>query len=437
MAEELKHSRWGASKFESIMLCPGKTVLEAGLPNTTSKYAAEGTAAHQVLTWALQESMPAMAYIGRVIEVDGFTFTVDDDMAGHVQTTIDYVYDLTGDKGQMFVDTKVNYANFLNVPEQDAWGTADVVILRDDEIIVMDFKYGMGVEVDAGHNLRSGHPDGHGDAYDPNPQLALYALGALNEYGLLIDFKTARLAISQPRLKAAPSEYDMPVQALIDWADLRAVQAVGSANTALMLSNDGADFSMLLIPGEKQCKFCKAKATCPALRDEVSESVHAVKAATPEEFTDFLVAPLVPLVSDNAAWLAASLGKVDLIEDWCKAIRGEAERILLGGGNVPGYKVVQGKRGARAWSDPAAAEELLHKVFRLPVEKAYDLKLISPTTAEKLAKAGDIGPRQWPKAKALIVQPDGKLHVAPVSDSRPAIEVKPVTEDFSDLEPLA
>ena len=87
------HSTWSASGFEQKMLCPGSHVLQQGKPRRSSQYAAEGTAAHQVLTWALQESRPAAAYIGRVIEADGFTFTVDEDMAGHVQVCIDYVTD--------------------------------------------------------------------------------------------------------------------------------------------------------------------------------------------------------------------------------------------------------------------------------------------------------------------------------------------------------
>ena len=97
---------------------------------------------------------------------------------------------------------------------------------------------------------------------------------------------------------------------------------------------------------------------------------------------------------------------------------------------MPGYKLVQGKRGARQWADPAEAEKVLREQFRLPVEKAYDLKLISPTSAEKLAKAGEIGPRQWAKVVPLIVQRDGAPSVAPVSDSRPAITVQPVAEAF-------
>jgi len=140
------------------------------------------------------------------------------------------------------------------------------------------------------------------------------------------------------------------------------------------------------------------------------------------------VAPNPP----EAAWLAATLSKVDLIEDWCSAVRAEAHRRLTAGEPVPGYKLVQGKRGNRAWADPDAAEAQL-KAMRLKVEEMYDLKLITPPSAEKLAKAKVIGPRQWPKLQDLITQSEGKPHVAPDSDPRPALTVTPVVDDFTDV----
>jgi len=94
---------------------------------------------------------------------------------------------------------------------------------------------------------------------------------------------------------------------------------------------------------------------------------------------------------------------------------------------------VAGKRGARAWTDAKAAEELLRKQFRLTIKQAYDLKLISPTSAEKLAKAGDLGPKQWARAQELIHQPDGKPHVAPESDPRPALAVAAKASEFDTL----
>jgi hypothetical protein len=414
------------------MLCPGSHVLQMGARRTTSTYSAEGTAAHQLLTWALQDNNDARAYLGRVIEADGMTFTVDEDMAGYVQVTIDYVRDVAGSAGVVLVDRRVNYSTYLDVPEQEAWGTLDVAVLLADEIVAIDLKYGRGVEVEAGSDLI----DGNVALARPNPQLALYALGALQEFGDFGDFTRVRLAISQPRIHERPSEYDMSVDELERWARSTARSAVLSCRAAAQLhgrcapleDDPGTWESTFLRPGEKQCRFCKAKATCPALRDDVADTI-GIDAAGPDEFADSSV-PSADHIAPTDAWLAAALAKVDMIEDWCKAIRAETERRLLAGQNVPGFKLVQGKRGPRHWSDPAQAEKLLRETFRLPVEKAFDLKLISPTSAEKLHKAGDIGPRQWPKAQELITQSDGKPHVAPVSDSRPALVVTPVVDDF-------
>lgn len=410
---DLKHSSWGASKFESIMLCAGKIVLEAGLPNTTSKFAAEGTAAHQVLTWALQESRPAAAFIGRVIETDGFTFEVDEEMTEHVQVCIDYVLELAGADGVVLVDQRVDYSAILGLPPGSAWGTLDVAVLRDTTVTAIDLKYGMGVEVSAGD-------------VSPNPQVALYALGILGAVqNLLGEFDTVRLAISQPRISKTPSEFDMSVDELDVWGRNTGRRAVQRALMAEATKGGKEWNETFLNPSEKSCKFCLAKATCPALRNEVVVQVSAPASA--EEFES---------ISDPATFsepdLSRAMSKVDLIETWCSAVRAEVERRLLAAVPVPGYKLVQGKRGNRQWSDEDAAEKML-KSFRLKQEEMYSFKLITPTTAEKLAKAKTIGERQWPKLKDLITQSDGKPHVAPESDSRPALTVTPVIEDFTDV----
>ena len=431
------HSYWSASKFESLMLCPGKIVLEDGAPDNTNAYAAEGTAAHQVLTWALQEDRPAAAYIGRQIHlnaagkpcelVDGhppaYTFEVDEEMAEHVQTCVDYCLDLRGDDGVLFADIRVNYSTYLDVAEDTAWGTADVIIARGDELIVVDFKYGRGVEVDA----------------ERNPQMSLYGLGALQAYqSLVADFTRVRMAISQPRVKAAPSEWDCTVEELEAWGRGRARSAVGTCLTAIQYGREERPGhpkweDLFLAPAEKACKFCKAKATCPALRDAVWTATHDGSGpATAGEFADLSVADQEHIKVCNNDWIGSALTKVDLIEDWCKSIRAEAERRLLAGDKVPGFKVVAGKKGNRQWRDAKVAEETL-KAMRVKLEDMYDLKLISPASAEKLAKAGTIGPRQWPKVQQLITQNEGKTHVAPESDSRPALVVTPVVEDFSDV----
>lgn len=412
---EAAHSYYSASGFEAAMLCPGKPVIEQGKPNNSNAYAREGTAAHQVLEWCLRDGMAPLAFLGRIIDVDGDRIEVTDEMADHIDWCLGVIEEYAAGN-VVLPETRVNYSDAIGVEHDQAWGTADVIIARDDELIVMDLKYGRGVEVS---------PKG-------NPQMMLYGLGALAQCdGIMGDFKRVRLVVLQPRVSRKPSEWDCTVDDLRKWAATEAWNAVEErqqAAQAASLLDEG-----YLRPGEKQCRFCRAKATCPALRDEVASTAFNSTPASPDEFAEQSVCKPGATGFTSAEWVAACLSQVDLIEDWCKSIRAEAERRLLAGEDVPGYKVVAGKRGARQWADTAAAEELLRKTFRLPVEKAYDLKLISPTTAEKLFKAGDIGPRQWPKAAELIVQNEGKPHVAPVSDSRPALDIRPIVDDFQSL----
>jgi hypothetical protein len=268
---------------------------------------------------------------------------------------------------------------------------------------------------------------------EKNPQMSLYGLGALQAYhGLVADFETVRMAISQPRIRTAPSEYDTTVAELETWGRSTARSAVMTcvnADRTKLEEDDQRWLEIFVRPGEKQCKFCRAKATCPSLRAEVS--LHTFSdPATLDEFDDTATAAEPKTLSE--ADLGRTLAACDLIEDFTKAVRAEAERRLLAGEPVTGFKLVQGKKGNRAWSKPADVEALL-KSMRLKEAEMYDFKLISPTSADKLAKAGTIGPRQWPKLQEMITQKDGAPHVAPASDSRPALTVTPVVDDFTDV----
>lgn len=406
------------------MLCPGKPVMEAGKPESSSKYADEGTAAHQVLAWAIDQDKLAAHFIGHRVDLGQRTWEVTVEMAQAVQTALDNIYIIAGPDPVILSEQRVCYAGALSVPADKGWGTADVISVRGSELQVHDYKHGMGVLVEA----------------DENPQLMLYGLGALEAcQGIHGDFDTVRLVIHQPRIREAPSEWVISVADLEAWGAGRARSAVYERQRAAALSgqrpHQGLQIStatweaMFLRPNDKSCKFCKAKATCPKLRTEVSTAVLQCEPATPEEFVNSsVVAP--PAADDDADWLAVVLAKADLIDTYLSAVRAEVARRLEAGAAVPGFKLVASKRGNRAWTDQEAATKLLRETFRLKIEEAYDLKLISPTSAEKLHKDGVIGPRQWPKALALITQADGKPSVAPASDKRPALVVKALADEF-------
>lgn len=404
---------FSASILERLLACPGSAVLSEGAARTSSSYAEWGTECHAVAASILLNQVFACS---------------DDDMLAMAIEYADYVRSLQGDS--LWVEQRVSFAAPLGIPadDNDGFGTADAIVAKGSELIVIDLKTGRGVDVSP----------------ESNPQLMAYGLGALELLdGLAGDFDSVRLVIVQPPAGGV-KEWVISKADLLAWAAGPGRQGVIKVRLAQSTYPDavnGADGGwggQYLRPTEKGCKFCPAKATCPALRDEVVTTINGttIAPATPDEFLEELSDASTKLgvdSDDTAAWVSAALSKVDLIEDWCKAIRAEAERRLLAGEPVPGFKVVQGKKGNRAWSDAAATEALFKETFRLKVEEMYDLKLISPTSAEKLHKAGTIGPRQWSKVTGLITQSDGKAHVAPDSDPRPALDVRPVRDDFENL----
>lgn len=477
------HSSWGASGFKQIMLCPGSKALQAGKPNEASSYSAEGTAAHQVLTWALQQGKPAAAYIGRRIHMNRagriippvdkrdpkgdhytvHTIDVDDDMAKFVQVTIDYVRDVAGEDGVVLVDRKVCYASYLDLPDEEAWGTLDVAVLRaDGELVVIDLKYGRGVEVNAGDNLDEIAEDGIVTTRKPNPQLALYGLGGLVDLAPMVEMldlasiTRVRLAISQPRVSFKPSEYDLTVDELEAWGRTTARSAVNSARNALQLhavhcrpeasSHERQGWERTFLqPGEDQCRFCRAKATCPALRAEVLSAMVGHAPATADEFADLSIPGKEHIEPTTDEWLDATYPKLDMIEGWVKAVLAELERRLLAGVQFKTAKLVEGRHGNRAWDDVAAVEEYLKEKVRLRNEEMYDMKLKSPTQIEKLAPPLDkegkvipaadgskpaIGPRQWKEVVSHIVRAPAGKHVAPITDKRPALVITPMAEEF-------
>lgn len=419
MSEHAKLSPSGAEKW---MTCPGSAALEAGEPDSSNDYSDEGTAAHFLASECLVTNTDAEGFIGQVIGIWGGKagwlhgagetptnwFTVDDDMVTYVQMYLDKVREYA-EGGILHVEQRMPIGHLTG--EKDAAGTADAVILSDAgrEIIVADLKYGMR-EVNG----------------ERNKQLMIYALAALEKFSMYEgEFDTIRTVIIQPRIGHFP-EWSCTVDELLAFgAEVRA--AAVECRKAVEFNEGGIrDMRGFLVPGDHCRKnYCKARATCPALSKFVSDSVGM-------DFENLDMPENAANPEPSQVGLGRMLDAVPLIEDWCKEVRAKVEGELFSGRPVPGYKLVQGKKGNRKWASDAEAEAML-KGFRLKVEEMYDLKLISPTSAEKLSKAGTIGPRQWPKLQGFITQSDGSPSVAPESDKRPALEIKPAVDDFDNL----
>lgn len=415
------HALLSPSSAHRWMACPGSVALCADLPDTSSAPADEGTAAHFLGAYCLIHGMSPDQYIGRTIALmakgEEFEemlptgtpirarFTVDEDMAKHVATYVDAVRQYAEHADEAEIERRLPIGHVTG--EEGATGTADVALLVGDEIQIHDLKFGRGVQVFA----------------ERNEQLMLYALGALEEYAPLGDFQRFRLVIHQPRLGHL-SEWDCTLEELM---------AFGSAaSTAAQSALSGRDD---FAPGEKQCRWCKAKATCPSLANHVLTTVADDFVAIDENVGEVVkgATKRVPTLSNpDVAFLLPSL---DLIQNWCKAVHGHAFSELQAGNEVPGFKLVAGKQGNRAWTDKTEAEKTL-KSMRLKKEEMYIFNVISPTVAEKkLAKAA---PKRWKKLQALITRADGKPCLVPESDKRPALvavvdEFETVDETAADL----
>lgn len=496
MTDHAKLSPSGAVRW---MACAGSLALEADYPDKSSDFADEGTAAHHLAGACLEEGKNASDYIGRLIDVGSKgcwwaddpsqaalqghrSYKVDADMAREVQKYLDNVRADMEEGDELFVEQRlpIFVGNDKGVPAQ--YGTSDTVMIKvaKRQLRIRDKKYGRGVQVFA----------------EKNPQLMLYALGALDQFELLYEIDEVVLIIDQPRLNHV-DEWTCTVAELREFEQ----EALAAGKLALAILEDGTKQSIMmnLNPGDKQCQFCKAKGDCPALRDKVLatvagdfDSVEDLASPQPDvlpppvmnmlksgeiavsiteaekmiasahgvapkavdfEFEEsehggmtknfFIVKkPTIrPALDEPEArtaqmdddHLAICMDSVDLVEGWCKAVRAEVERRMLAGTPVPGWKLVTGKAGSRAWSDADEAAKLL-KAMRLRDDVMYDFSLISPTSAEKLHAAGTIKPRQWAKLQDLISRSNGKPSVAPATDKRPALDIGKVEDQFDSLD---
>ena len=393
-----KHALLSASSAHRWLACPGSVAMEKGLPETTSAYAEEGTLAHELAArW-----LSAPYHPDNIRELSMATMDYGEEMIGYVQKYVDQVREFTGD-GTLMVEKGVDYSDYIGVP--DSFGTSDALIISKDgeEVTVVDLKFGRGIKVDA----------------EENPQLMLYALGAINEVSVLgYSPKRARMVISQPRLNHL-SEWSCTVEELMEFAEHAKVQAKAAVehidcHSALVVD--------ILNPGKHQCQWCKAKKICPALTKSVTASVG-------RDFDDLTVSAAPLTAPTDPKLLAEKMASIPLIEDWIKSIRAEVEAQLLKGNAIPGYKLVRGKQGNRQWADEAAAEAAL-KAMRLKQEDMYSFKLQSPTAIEKFMKDT---PKRWEKLQPLITRKEGAISVAPEDDRRPAVDVSEVGAGFDNL----
>ena len=374
----MKHAVLGASKAHRWMSCPGSIMLESTFADETSFFAAEGTAAHALAEECLLKQKPPEHFIG--VEFEGFI--VDQSMANHVATYVDFCNGQDGD--EKHVELRVDYSQWA----AGGFGTCDFVTLHDGILHVIDLKYGQGLKVNANRN----------------EQLMLYGLGAAYEF--IDEVDTVSMTIVQPRLDHIDT-YSMRAKDLFKWAD----EVVKPAALATMRPDPTFN------PTKKACHFCKAKPTCRALAKHNYD-------LTLGSF-DNLEEPLLVQVPHtiNVEELSNLLPKMDALIGWAQGVQKHAHKLLLDGGILPNYKLVSG-RGQRKWIDQDIAQDQL---IEMCGEEALISKLISPTQAEKL-----LGKAKYGEIVDLIHKPEGRPQLAPDTDPRPAVKPN-ATEYFSDI----
>jgi hypothetical protein len=376
----------GAPQWTRCQLAPR---IQSEFPNESGEAAAWGTMVHDISAFCLTTPGLPSAFMHRKILVDGFNFTVDKEVIDNVTSYINFVHGMLLAGGILHVEVKVPIWHITG--EHNAMGTSDVVIIDDDELIVIDLKTGKRVEVFA----------------EFNDQLLLYAIGAIAKfYGGDNVPKTVRMVIAQTGMNKI-SEWVIPFSELLGHAER--IQAAAKICMDMSQTPPGN-------PGEKQCKYCRAKAICPALEEIVRADFEDV--SDPKKMS-----------ADRLSYL---YGKLPLHKLWSDSIAAEATRIMLAGGSLPGFKVVQGKQGNRAWGDDDSVIAALKSMDGITDAEIFDVKLKSPTAIAESDLVTRF-PDQWHVVHKLITRTNGKPVVASESDKRPAIVVGDASASFGNV----
>lgn len=372
------HSVLGASAAERWMHCTPSARLTEGMKDEETSYAAEGTAAHALCEWKVKKALKMRA--GRRPTSDYWT----DEMEECADNYRDYIMDLVGEARKICKDPITLIEQHLDfscwVPE--GFGTGDFLLVADGELNICDFKFGKGVPVYADHN----------------PQMMLYALGALELFDVLYDIKTVTMTIFQPRLSNI-SVWSISAGDLYKWAEeeLRP--------KAEMASKGEGEYT----PGS-WCRFCKAKSTCRARAESFLELARM-------EFQP------PALLSDEE--IAEVMEKADELSRWASDIMAYASAAAINEGrHFDGYKIVEG-RSVRKFSDLKAVEQAAREAGYTDI---YNKTLITLTAFEKL-----MGKETFQEILGRYVEkPKGKLTLVPVSDKRPEVTVISAIDEFDE-----
>ena len=372
------HARFSPSAANRRLHCPPSLMLEEQFQDEESAYAAEGTAGHAMAEHLIKKYLKQRTrrpvsdyYSDELLEaVDGYVSFVQGEIEGARRVCKDPVFT---------VEQRVDAAEYV----EGCFGTADMVIVTDSYIHIIDLKLGRGVQVDA----------------ERNPQLMIYGLGVLSKAELLYDPKVVRLIIFQPRLDHC-STWEIDPAELKQWGEdvLRPTGAM-----ALMGAGEFAAGSW--------CRFCKARNQCRARAEEFLKLAQM-------EFRQ-------PALLDDEE-VAEVLRRSDELAKWAADVYAFAQdEAIIHGKQWPGFKIVEG-RSVRKYSSEA---EVIAAAQASGYTDIFKKTLIGIGDMERL-----MGKEEFQRVLgSLVYKPQGKLTLVPDSDKRNAINNTTATAEFQEV----
>ena len=361
------HSPLSPSSAFRWIKCTPSAKLNAALPDSTSEYALQGTAAHTLCEYKLQKLLGKDAKD----PTENLTY-FDAEMADCTDSYQQYVSERI-EKAKQFckdpivlVEQKLDFSKW--VPQ--GFGTGDCVIVADNVLTVIDFKYGVGVLVEA----------------EQNPQMMCYALGALALFDSIYDIENVVMTIFQPR-RDNISTYELSKKELLQWAD----EILSPA--AQLAAKGKGEFK-----AGKHCRFCKVKATCRK-RAEYNLELARYDFEMPANLEDTEIEVI--------------LSKADELAAWCSDIKGYAFQQALNGKQWNGWKLVEGRSVRKYINEDAVAETVKNAGY-----DPYEHKVLGITAMTRM-----LGKAKFENLlSSFIEKPTGKPALVPKSDKRPSID---------------
>lgn len=373
-----KHALLSASSAHRWLHCPPSAKLTAGVTEAPSEAALQGTAAHALAEHKLRRALKQQSK-RPVSEYE------DDEMNTHTDDYVSYVLEQYEQAKQatpgavIYIEQRLDFSYVV----PGGFGTGDCLIVADGTLHVIDLKYGLGVLVEA----------------EWNPQMMLYAIGALALFDALYDIEQVALTVFQPRRENV-STWTISVTELNQWAEQTLKPAA-----ELAAKGDG-EFC-----AGTWCQFCRIASTCRA------------RAKANLELAKFEFAPPAEL---SPAEVADVLAQIPELTRWASDVHDYALSQALSGERYEGFKLVAG-RSIRKYTDETAVAEAAKAAGYHDI---YKQSLLTITAMEKL-----MGKKQFSEILGdLVVKPEGKPTLVPLSDKRPELQISTAADDFTNID---